>query len=165
MSWTIQIYRAKPNPAGKDRAKTSGATPEQLLAEWVDLKNIGDQSVTLSWLNLSNFHYDNNCKREDSPTIYWTGESTDVLGVGKIVRVHTGRASQSASMLAADRAGADLHVFANRGNFILNNKCGDVLGVWYKSTQDKSWLKDDGTYYDPNPGEGAVLVRTNAKLA
>lgn len=164
MSWKIEIHRAKPNPTGKDKAKNSAPTAEQLLAEWVDLKNTGDGSVNLSDINLSNFRFDANCKRHESPTIYWTGKSTDVLQVGKIVRVHTGKSSQSASMLAADRNGADIHAYADSGNFILNNKCGDVLGVWYKKTTDRSWGKDDGASYDPNPREGAILVRAGLKL-
>ena len=47
MAWKIYIEKAKPNPKGKD---TSGNHPlaKQLLGEWVDLKNTGDQSVALS---------------------------------------------------------------------------------------------------------------------
>ena len=34
------VYRAKPNPAGKDRSQGS-PLGSQLVAEWVDLKNNG----------------------------------------------------------------------------------------------------------------------------
>ena len=44
--YTPLIIKAKPNPAGKDRV--SGITPKkQLAAEWVDFKNIGDESFGL----------------------------------------------------------------------------------------------------------------------
>lgn len=60
MSWKILVYRAKPNPAGKDRAY-GYPQQQQLLGEWVDLQNTGDASVSLSSLHL---YHENFLSRE-----------------------------------------------------------------------------------------------------
>lgn len=75
---------------GKDRPQYGAIPAEQLLAEWVDLKNVGDAAVSLSVLNLANLRFDDHCRQTGGPSIYWTGSSTGVLGVGQVIRVHTG---------------------------------------------------------------------------
>jgi hypothetical protein len=57
----------------------------------------------------------------------------------------------------------DLHAYAGRENFILNNKCGDTVTVWWK-TGDGKWIADDHASYDTNPQEGKVLRRSGSKL-
>lgn len=106
MSWKIEIHRVKPNPAGKDRVAGS-AKPEQLLGEWVDLKNIGDASVSLATLQLANNEFDANCKVTKEAVIYWNGRSGDTLQAGKILRVHTGKSSDSAVLKPENRDGVD----------------------------------------------------------
>lgn len=162
MSWQIEIHRAKPNPVGKDRSQ-HGVSDEQLLAEWVDLKNVGDTGVQLSILNLANLEFEAGCRAKSAPVIYWTGPSNGVLLPGQIVRVHTGKSSAAWRMRQEDQAGVQLHAYAEKGNFVLNNKCGDVLSVWWKGS-DQKWNKDDEAEYDPNPPDGAVLVRRSTKL-
>jgi hypothetical protein len=160
MSWKIRIEKAKPNPAGKDKDKDT-PKPEQLMGEWVDLKNVGDGSVKLSTLNLANTHFDKNCKVTERVVIYWTGSGDQTLAVGQTVRVHTGKASQSGSMKSEDRSGPDIHAYAEKGNFVLNNDCGDTLTVRW---QGESWHTEDEAAYDANPKEGAVLTRSGNKL-
>lgn len=162
MSWKIEIHRAKPNPAGKDRSQY-GVSEEQLLAEWVDLKNVGDASVALSTLNLAHLEFESGCRPKSSPSIYWTGPSSGVLSPGQIIRVHTGKSSEFRRMRQEDQNGVHLHGYAEKGNFVLNNKCGDALSVWWKGS-DQKWHKDDEAAYDPNPPDGAVLVRRAQKL-
>jgi hypothetical protein len=48
-----------------------------------------------------------------------------------------------------------------RDAYVWNNAEGDGPGLWRPSM--KSWV--DRTSYDPNPPEGAVLVRTGEKLS
>lgn len=163
MSWQIQIIKAKPNPAGKDRS-ANGASHAQLLGEWVDLKNIGHAAVNVSTLHLAHREFDDHCRpTKSNPTIYWDGSGNEILHPGKVLRVHTGHRSQMAQMNLSDAIGAELHSYADRSNFVLNNKCGDEISVWWK-TNAGEWTKEDSASYDPNPREGSVLVRSGQKL-
>lgn len=161
MNWKIEIHRAKPNPSGKDK---SGNTPiaSQLLAEWVDIKNVGDAKVDLSTLYLSNREFDGSCQVKTESKIYWEGENDASLDPGEIVRIHTGRNRDTASMDAADQNDVQHHIFAEKGSFVLNNKCGDTLRVWRKNGD--SWKKDDEAAYASNPDEGKVLQRIGVSL-
>jgi hypothetical protein len=49
---TLQVYRAKPNPAGKDKTGSGIPKPEQLVAEWVDIENVGSESIRFQYSNL-----------------------------------------------------------------------------------------------------------------
>ncbi len=162
MAWKIQITQAKPNPAGKDKSQ-SRPIPAQLLGEWVDLKNVGDAAVAFSTLHLSQSKFGPGCQLKEQASIYWNGTASLALSPGEIVRVHTGRESDSYLMTTEDRSGAHHHAYANSGNFILNNNCGDNLGVWWQGS-DKQWHQDDAASYDPYPPEGQILRRVGAKL-
>ncbi len=162
MSWQIQILRAKPNPAGKDSSH-GRPIPQQLLAEWADLKNTGDAAVRLSSLHLANTQFGPACQIHKQAQIYWTGPASLTLQPGETVRVHTGRESEAWLMNQEDRLGVQYHAFANRGSFVLNNDCGDNLGVWWQA-QDEKWHRDDAASYDPYPPEGQVLQRSGDKL-
>ncbi len=161
MPWQIQINRAKPNPAGKDKSG-SYPIPQQLLGEWVDLKNIGDANVTLSMLHLSDTDFGLGCVAKQA-TIYWNGSQHTTLKPGEIVRVHTGKSADAASMRSEDKSGIHYHAYAEKGNFVLNNTCGDTLAVWYKG-KNGAWQKDDGAGYSPKPPEGSVLYRVGGIL-
>lgn len=163
MSWKIEIYQAKPNPAGKDRTAWGSPRQEQLLGEWVDLRNVGDTSVPLSISHLSDIEFSQNCVPTKNPAIYWNGSSAQSLSPGQIVRVHTGKSVYSLSMLNEDRVGVHLHAYAEKGNFVLNNKCGDIIRVWWKSSDGKLNREDEAAY-DPNPAEGSILKRVGNKL-
>jgi len=162
MSWKILVCRAKPNPAGKDRAY-GYPQQQQLLGEWADLQNTGDAAVNLSTLNLCHVQFSSQGVPEDKPTIYWTGEYGKVLNPGQIVRVHTGKSAYASSMAYDDAQGVHLHSYAEKGNFVLNNDYGDVISVWWKD-KDGNWHKEDTAGYDPKPPEGVVLRRVGDKL-
>lgn len=170
MSWAITISRAKPNPAGKDSGW--GANREQqLLGEWVDLVNTGDAEVRLSTLHLANTQFSQFCQPVRENVVYWSGRADQVLKPGQTLRVHTGRSSYASLMayddasgpqlhsaLAYANAGVIIHAFAESGNFVLNNRCGDVISVLWKGN-DGAWHSEDRVKYAPNPQEGRILVR------
>lgn len=162
MSWKIQIAKAKPNPAGKDKSRDRPIAA-QLLGEWVDLKNVGDAAVAFSTLNLSHSQFGPGCQLKERASIYWTGAASGTLSPGETVRIHTGRESESYLMAGEDRTGVNHHAYANSGSFVLNNDCGDNLGVWWQGT-DKQWHQDDVTDYDAYPPEGHILRRVGSKL-
>jgi len=62
-----------------------------------------------------------------------------------------------------DRFGVDIHAYAERGSFVLNNDCGDVISVWWIDS-DKKFHREDSAEYDPDPPEGAILKRVGPKL-
>ena len=161
MSWKVQIMRAKPNPAGKDKARGT-PIPAQLLGEWVDLKNVGDGSVNFSTLHLADSEFTHSCAITKQAVIYWNGGSGQ-LSPGEIVRVHTGRSSESYLMAAEDRLGVHYHAYAERGSFVLNNVCGDNLSIWWKDSNG-NWNQEDLASYDMNPPEGEILQRVGSKL-
>ena len=163
MSWQIRIIRAKPNPAGKDKNYMGIPKKDQLLGEWADLQNTGDASVRLSTIHLCHTEFSPNCTPKENPTTYWSGKDTETLNVGQIVRVHTGESLYSSIMEFSDQIGVHLHAFAEKGSFVLNNKCGDIISVWWKNQQNE-WCREDIASYDPNPPEGRILKRVGAKL-
>ncbi|HMO49582.1 MAG TPA: hypothetical protein PKE26_03330 [Kiritimatiellia bacterium] len=163
MAWTMRIERAKPNPLGKDKTGAGYPKLNQLLGEWVDLKNIGDQSVDLSQLHLAHLEFSAGCKPKERPVIYWNGKAGTILGPGQVARIHTGRSSDSHQMDLVDQFGADIHSYAESGSFVLNNDCGDVMSVWWKD-REGNLHRDDAAGYDPNPPEGAILTRVGPKL-
>lgn len=162
MSWKIEIYRAKPNPAGKDKPRYGAPDQTHLLGEWVDLKNTGDSAVSLSTLHLAHVEYDAHGHPHDLQAIYWNGPAATSLQPGQTVRVHTGKSSAVIQMLREDILGVDHHSYAESSSFVLNNKEGDTLTVLWKS--DGKWYKEDAASYDPMPAEGEVLVRSGQKL-
>jgi hypothetical protein len=157
MSSNLQVYRAKPNPAGKDRTR-SGPIPQQLVAEWADIKNVGTENVSFAQMELHDTTFGPHC-RVDGTECYWSGASSQgSLAPGQVLRVHTGSKQYEATLSAEDR-GSDVNwsAYAERGNFVLNNDCGDVITVIWADGTGKRWK--DSAAYDPQPPEGAVLYR------
>jgi len=162
VSYLLQVYRAKPNPAGKDRTR-SGPIPQQLVAEWADIKNVGTQPVPFATMDLHDVVFGPHCKVDGSKK-YWSGNTSEgALEPGQILRVYTGSKTFESSLSAEDR-GSDVawRAFAGHGNFVLNNDCGDVITVFRQSADGKRWYDQAG--YDPNPPEGVVLYRVGERL-
>lgn len=160
MSKLLQVYQAKPNPTGRDTTKGGSARPEQLLGEWVDIKNVGTESVDLSKVELRHTLFGSRCEPTGRTEAYWSGLSE--LRPGQVVRIHTGRREDRHLMAAADAAGADLHAYAEQSWFKLNNQCGDTIIVtWVGATGSRV---QDSASYSPNPPEGAVLRRSGSSL-
>jgi hypothetical protein len=163
---SLQIIQAKPNPAGKDRSRdrsnTSVPQPVQLLGEWVDIKNIGIDSVHFSTIQLRHTLFDEACYAT-GPEIYWAGGLPEYLKPGQVLRVHGGRQSDAHLTAPADQAGADWHGYAGGESFILNLRCGDKISVTWRDAYDQSFL--DWVCYAPHPPEDAILKRSGNLLA
>lgn len=161
MSAVLSIVKAKPNPFGKD--KVSGTPlPEQLLGEWVDIQNKGNESVVFSSMELRHTMFDSKCNNLNRTEVYWNGGGVTTLTPGQTIRVHTGRLSDKDKMNPADDGAVAWHGYANRDNFVLNNKCGDIIRVTWSDSSGKRWY--DEASYDANQPEGAILHRSGNKL-
>lgn len=159
----MQIENAKPNPAGRDIAGHR-PLPAQLLGEWVGLRNNENKTVSLNRVVLTNEHFDAFCRKTAVNQIFWRGTGVS-LQPGQTLRVHNGFRADMNLMSPEDWVGADLHVFCERGQFVLNNKCGDKIGLWLSVPGNPdSWSCLDSLSYDPNPREGCILKRVAGKL-
>lgn len=149
----LRVVRAKPNPLGKDRS--GGTTPKkQLAAEWVDIKNVGDEPFSLDSISLQHIAYQPQCRDGKwERVIAFSG----ILHPGKVMRVHSGNQISTSEMYPEDATGVDHHVFTSR-NYVWNNDCGDTAGLW----DGKVWI--DAASYDPYPVEGKILTRQGDKL-
>lgn len=163
MSRLLQVFRAKPNPAGKDKAGNI-PKPEQLLGEWVDIKNVGTESVPFSTMTLTHTLFNDHCQLTGKLETYFRGSSTDsqALAPGQVLRIYTGRKSDEDRMKDEDKVGRDWWNFANCDRFKLNNKCGDAIIVTWRDSLGREL--QDAAEYDRNQPEGAVLVRSGSKL-
>jgi hypothetical protein len=164
---SLEIIQAKPNPAGKDRIQDqdgSGAVkPELLFGEWVDIKNIGNDSVHFSTIQVRHALFDETCHTTGETELYWTGGSADFLKPTQVLRIHAGRRDDSYLMTADDQAGADWHGYAESDGFILNNRCGDKITVTWRDAADRGC--QDWAAYAPNPPEDLILKRSGNLLA
>lgn len=151
------IWRAKPNPAGKDKDNETPISA-QLNGEWVELKNNSTSEQNLGGLKLFHTKFDQHGNPEPTLQPYWAGKKESKLVAGGVVRIHTGRSADKGAMKVEDATGADLHEFAEHGSFKLNNREGDVL--YLHSEQNLI----DKTYYDKNVRDGAILIRSGDKL-
>lgn len=160
MSRILQIIQAKPNPAGKDKAGNI-PKPEQLLAEWVDIKNVGTEAVPFSTISLSHTLFDANCRNTNETEVYWNGGSK-FLQPDKTIRVRTGKHKDKHLINSSDDSGNDWNGYANKNNFVLNNRCGDTITlVWTNAVESPL---SDTVSYDANQPEGAILRRSGNKL-
>ena len=149
----LRIFRAKPNPAGKDR-HGSYTPPRQLAAEWIDIQNIGDEPYTLTGISLQHIAYQPGCRE---PKWDFLKALSGTLYSGQVLRMHSGGFLSTADMNPEDVTGADKHEFTGRG-YAWNNDCGDRAGLWNGTI----WI--DRANYDSYPPEGLILVREGDKL-
>src|SRR5690242_15285665 len=94
---TLRVVRLKPNPLGKDKNRFGTATPAQLGAEWVDFQNSGTAAVRLDGVELYHVAYDGQGNGTWERIQSFTGQ----IGVGEVVRVHSGE-TRPLSVLYAD---------------------------------------------------------------
>lgn len=153
----ILVSRIKPNPTGKDRNRYGGATVAQLGAEWVDITNNTSRPISLVGIALYHKVYRPGQKPEWGKVIDLVG----TLPAGQTLRIHSGQTRSLDVLHAADVAGAELHHFTGRDAYTWNNAEGDSPSLWRASND--TWV--DQASYEPNPPEGAILVRSgNNKL-
>lgn len=155
------IYRAKPNPAGKDKFHNFPLA-RQLHGEWVDLINNHNGRLSLKGVSLDHTAFGATCA-DRSFALYWQAADVLTLEAGEILRIHTGKYADAGQMAEEDRVGAHKHVWGEHGSFKLNNgACGDVLTLWY--TDGAKFEAIDAASYAPYPPEGVALVREGEKL-
>lgn len=153
----LKTVRLKPNPPGKDRARCGGVSQIQLGAEWVDIKNVGQGTVDVTGVRLYHVAYSGPTDRTGT----WeeiTGFSKGALGVGQVVRVHSGSGPENI-LRHEDRVGADYHIFSGKDRYVWNNDRSDRSGIGRSASTltDQAW-------YEANPFEGKVLQRVGDKL-
>lgn len=162
MSTQLQVFRAKPNPIGKDKTSGGIPKPEQLLGEWVDIRNIGTESLPFSRMELSHTLYGPRCEVTGRREAYWTGGGATSLEQGQIIRIHTGQKAHEALMNSVDRGDVPWRGFAERSNFVLNNQCGDVISIAWHDGRGNRY--SDIASYRANQPEGAILTRVGHEL-
>ena len=152
----LTIIRIKPNPAGKDRARHGNATPAQLAGEWVDFRNDTGADVSLDGVTLWHLTYAPGRDREWEQVVGFAF----TLPTGQIARVHSGQRRDLSVVRPEDLSGADLHAFTGKDAYVWNNEQGDTPLLFKAATKTTV----DRASYDPNPPEGAVLIRQGDKL-
>jgi predicted extracellular nuclease len=140
----LTITRAVPNPAGKDRTASNMVRNEQLNNEWIEFANTSQRTLSLDGIALSHYTFEKSCSKtgEDGLAVF-----NGSLQAGYSIRVHTGTGT-------AWDEGSIRHLYAARGNFAWNNRCGDTSVLRNSRGEVVDWAT-----YDPNPPEGVVLNR------
>jgi hypothetical protein len=153
---SLQINKAKPNPAGKDKNRFGHATPAQLGGEWVDIRNSGSNPVTLDGLELWHLEY----PTTGEPKLALVCTLYATLGAFETLRVHSGVKVSLAELYSQDVNGAEWHQFTSENRYVWNNDRRDTPVVWNRAKN----ADVDRTYYDADPPEGVMLVRSGEKL-
>ena len=154
---SLQPFRLKPNPVGKDKNKNGTATQAQLGAEWVDIKNTGYATVSMDGVKIHHVAFANGKPSHWELITSFTG----TLAPGKVIRLHSG--SGPVNLLHQDDlVGADIHLFTSRNSYVWNNAEGDTSRL--TENENGREVETDQAGYAPNPPEGIVLVRSGNRL-
>jgi hypothetical protein len=154
----LQVIKAKPNPAGKDKTGRFLLSSKQLGAEWIDIKNIGTAGQSLKNIQIYHVVYRDGSVEWELLKDFDNFESTPALPVGTIARIHSG--SGPLTILdPEDVQGANRHFFTGKG-YVWNNNEIDRPMIWDKAKE----VVVDQTYYDAPVPDGKILVRVNNKL-
>jgi len=153
----LLITQAKPNPSGKDRF--GNVVPSsQLAGEWVDFKNTGNEGYPLENIKLHHIAY-----TTQYPNGVWEQVMgfTGTLGVGEIVRVHSGGKIPLENLFSIDMSGANYHLFTGE-RYIWNNDRSDCPRLVLK--QNGQTYEIDKATYLAYPQEGRILLRHGTQL-
>ena len=157
----LQIYRAKPNPDGRDRFGSTVPT-SQIAGEWVDLLNTGLQPFNLGGVALQHVAY---------PSPLTMGVWREVmlfpdfsLGVSEILRVHSGRKVDLSVLYPEDQSGAEWHIFTGNNYYVWNNDRGDAARLVVSADDPQREVQLDKAEYISIPPEGVVLSRVGDLL-
>ncbi len=153
----LLISQAKPNPSGKDRLGFF-VPSSQLASEWVDFKNTGDEGYPLDNIKLHHIAY-----TTQYPNGVWEEVMgfTETLGVGEVVRVHSGGKISPDLLDPEDFIGADYHLFTGN-NYVWNNDKNDSPRLVLKQN-GQTYEIDKASYSAPAP-EGKILRRMGELL-
>lgn len=152
----LTVYRAKPNPAGKD--KLGKLSPNsQLNGEWVDIFNPTDKTFSMQGVKLYDHIFSPYmCKDEGHRSFFTFGNFS--FPPKKVVRIHSGKSVPVNNLPSVDREGADYHGFTNEG-YVLNNACGDKIEI-----HNGSNIFIDAASYSGMLPEGLILRRQGSVL-
>jgi hypothetical protein len=165
MSLSLKILQSKPNPRGKERkdgTMTQAILPELLLGEWVDIENNGIELITFSRIQLHHSLFNDLCQTRGETEKYWCAEGTGLLKPGQILRIHSGRHHDRNLMSEADEGDVDWHAYAEREDFVLNNRCGEVIVLTWQDEEGREYK--DVASFAPHPPEGEILKRSDNQL-
>lgn len=154
----LKTVQLKPNPAGKDRTRYGGLTADQLAAEWVDLKNVGNQSIDVSGVIAKHVAYAPGAAQGHWELV--TSFNKGTLAPGQVIRIHTGKDRGSGVIRPEDLTGATFHLFTGEDRYLWNNDKADCSSLWLPGQHNPF----DAVWYSANPPEGAVLVRSGDAL-
>lgn len=154
----LQVIKAKPNPAGKDKAGRFLLSNKQLGAEWIDIKNTGTAGQSLKDMQIYHVVYRNGGTEWGLLKDFNGSELITALPVGTIMRIHSGSGPLSVLSIE-DAQGANRHFFTGKG-YVWNNDKIDRPMIWDKVKE----VVVDQTYYDAPVPDGKILVRVNNKL-
>ncbi|NCT55611.1 hypothetical protein GW755_02065 [bacterium] len=148
----LLIIQAKPNPIGKDRILNFIPSP-QLAGEWVDFKNSGSEGYVLENIKLDHIAY-----TSKYPNGVWDEVMgfAGILGVNKIIRIHSGGKMPLENLAPIDMVGADYHLFTGK-SYIWNNDKKDSPRLVLK--QNGKVYEIDKASYSADPLEGKILIR------
>lgn len=152
------MYRIKPNPAGKDKARYGSPSAAQLGGEWVDVQNSGNSAVNTIGVGLWHLAYPASGGKPEYRLVYTLPNCT--LKPGEVLRVHAGQHRDLSVLNSEDRSGADWHSFTGADAYVWNNREGDAPALYEQVAK----ATIDSASYDPYPPEGSVLFRQGAKL-
>lgn len=154
----LKTVQLKPNPAGKDRTRFGGVTAAQLAAEWVDLKNVGNQNLDVSAVIAKHVAYPPGASQGHWEVV--TSFTKGILTPGQVIRIHAGQDRGIGVIRAEDLAGATFHLFTGEDRYVWNNDKADCSSLWIARQNDPF----DAAWYAANPPEGVVLIRSGNSL-
>ncbi len=154
----LRIIQAKPNPEGEDKYSESLTRPEyQLSGEWIDIKFDGFGIRSLAGLEIKSLASGDPDK--ESWIKFYDFKDDDIIGAGKVLRIHSGFPVPVEKLPNIDAIGADAHLFTGKG-YALCNHARNKIGIW--DAKNNKWI--DQAHYDEYPEEGAVLERNDGRL-
>ncbi len=145
---------AQLNPKGKDTAAITPGAEFNLLNEWIEIENFGNEAIPLSNISVSHKFLDKNHRKTPVRESYWSGETQELLLPMQKLRIRSGNFSDY--HLIKDNQTNVLNGFANRKRFVFNNQWGGAITI--------SWIDSFGRrqsnrfLYDADQSIGAIHI-------
>jgi len=155
---SVSVYRIKPSPSGKRADREGAASAEMAVGEWVDLRNHGSKTLTTKGISL---YHVVETGPGGGPEYRFVVTLPDCsLKPGEVLRVHSGRRRDLATLPSEDRAGAEWRTFTNEAGYVWGDRQGDTAMLYEAASREMI----DWASFDPDPPEGLFLQRQGAKL-
>jgi hypothetical protein len=155
----VGVYRIKLSAAAREASKSGSLAPDELGAEWADLRNQGARAARTAGISLYHLNYPEAGGKSE---FRWVANLPDcTLQPGEVLRIHAGQPRPLSLLKAEDRAGAHWHSFTGHDDLMWNDTQGDTVTLY--EAEEKETL--DSASFAPNPQYGAVLERDGNRLA